>query len=143
MSLYFRISNPLDVRELSDQMAAWTAASNPKSNDWTEQPAAPSADSTWTADATWVEPDAPTYTAEAWLEAQGYGGSRPTTLLYFRLQLQASAKSCPTLDAVQGWLDGIIAVGAQDPDALHANLSAAPYDFATTCQAALAALQAQ
>jgi hypothetical protein len=42
--MYYRISDPNDVRELSEQMAVWTAAENPKANDWAVQPAAPSAD---------------------------------------------------------------------------------------------------
>jgi hypothetical protein len=52
MNLYYRISDPSDVRDLGEQMAAWTAAGNPKANDWAEQPAAPSADAVWT-DGAW------------------------------------------------------------------------------------------
>lgn len=86
-------------------------------------------------------PLVPTYTAEGWLEQQGFGGARPTTLLYLKLQLQASGKTSAKLAAAQAWLDGIIAIGAQDPDAQHADLPAAPFGFAEVVQEALAALQ--
>ena len=35
---YYRISDPSDVRDLGEQMAAWTAAGNPKQYDWAVQP---------------------------------------------------------------------------------------------------------
>lgn len=44
---YYRITNPADVRNLGEQMAAWLAGGNPKANDWAEQPPAPSADAVW------------------------------------------------------------------------------------------------
>jgi hypothetical protein len=46
-----------------EQMAAWTAAGNPKANDWAVQPAAPSADAVW-ADGAWSVPPVATFTAE-------------------------------------------------------------------------------
>jgi hypothetical protein len=44
---YYRITNPVDVRNLGEQMTAWLAAGNPKANDWAEQPPAPSPDAVW------------------------------------------------------------------------------------------------
>jgi len=44
---YYRITNPVDVRDLGDQMTAWLAAGNPKVNDWAEQPPAPSLYAVW------------------------------------------------------------------------------------------------
>ena len=88
-----------------------------------------------------VEDMPPTFTAEGWLESQGYGGARSTTLLYLKLQLQSAGKTSTKLAAAQAWLDGIIAVGAADPDAQHAGLPAAPFGFAEVCQEALATLQ--
>ena len=87
------------------------------------------------------EPTAPTYTAEGFLDSQGFGGNRPTTLLYFKMQLQALSKTCARLDEVQQWVDSLIALGAQDLDALHSNLPPAPYSFAEVIQDALATLQ--
>jgi hypothetical protein len=63
MPNYYRISDPSDVRDLSEQMAAWVAAGNPKANDWAVQPAAPSADAVW-ADGAWSVPPVATFTAE-------------------------------------------------------------------------------
>jgi hypothetical protein len=44
---YYRITDPADVRDLGEQMTAWLASTNPKANDWAEQPPAPSADAVW------------------------------------------------------------------------------------------------
>jgi len=71
----------------------------------------------------------PTYTAEEWTAQQGYGGNRPTTLLYQKLRLDASAKSSPKLNAVQAWLDGMIALGLA-PAA--SNWPTAPHSFEET-----------
>ena len=113
MSNYYRISDPLDVRDLADQIAAWQAAGNPKAGDWQEQPAAPSSDAVWTADAEWVVPPAPTFTAEQWLARPevGLGGNRQPTLLYLRQAGAVSAK----LDATEAYLNTILAMFAQDP----------------------------
>lgn len=130
MLKHYRITDPLDVRDLADQIAAWTAAGNPKANDWAEQPAAPSADAVWTADAEWVVPAAPTFTAEAWLEAQGYGGSRPTLLLYRKMQLDALGLQSLKLTAAQFWMDNLLAAVSLNPDELRSDWQPAPYPFA-------------
>jgi hypothetical protein len=44
---YYYITDPSDVRDLGELMAAWIATGNPKANDWAEQPPAPSADAVW------------------------------------------------------------------------------------------------
>jgi hypothetical protein len=79
-------------------------------------------------DGTWAVSAIPlrVYTAEEWTDSQGYGGNRSTTLLYQKLRLDASAKSSPKLNAVQGWLDGMIASGLA-PAA--SNWPAAPHTF--------------
>lgn len=137
---YYRISDPSDVRDLGEQMAAWVAAGNPKANDWALQPAAPSDNAVWQGGA-WVVPPAPTYTADEWVDAQGFDGKRPTTLLYLKLQLDAAQKSSPKLAAVQAWLDGMIVAGVMNPDAARSDWSAAPWSFTEASGEALAALQ--
>jgi len=84
----------------------------------------------------WIDGDwlvaaipAPTFTAEEWIDSQGYGGNRSTTLLYQKLRLDASTKSSPKLIAVQAWLDGMIASGLA-PAA--SNWPAAPHSFEET-----------
>ena len=44
---YYYITNPSDVRDLGELMAAWLTTGNPKANDWAEQPPAPSPDAVW------------------------------------------------------------------------------------------------
>ena len=130
--MYYRLTDPLDVRDLGDQIVAWTAAGNPKANDWAVQPAAPSADAVWTADAEWVVPAAPTYTAEQHLESVGLGGNRQPTLLYLR---QAGAVS-PKLDATEAYLNQILAIFAADPSP-RSDWPAAPFTFEETVSQAV------
>ena len=47
MNYYYYITNPADVRDLGELMAAWIATGNPKANNWAEQPPAPSPDAMW------------------------------------------------------------------------------------------------
>ena len=138
-NLYYRISDPSDVRDLSDQVAAWVAAGNPKADDWAVQPAAPSADAVW-QDGAWIVPPVPTYTAEEWVSQQRFDGNRPTTLLYLKLQLDAAGKSSPKLAAVQGWLDRMIIAGVTSPDDKRSDYPAAPFSFEAASQEALVAL---
>jgi hypothetical protein len=125
MSLYLNTTTN-ELRELPESyIAALIAAGNPKAEQWQAAPPKPSEESIW-QDGEWVTPSAPTYTAEEWTDSQGYGGNRSTTLLYQKLRLDASAKSSPKLVAVQGWLDGMIALGLA-PAA--SNWPAAPHSF--------------
>lgn len=119
----------LELRELPESyLADLVAAENPKAAQWQPAPPKPSDDAVW-HDGQWVTPAAPVYTAEEWTAEQGYGGNRPTTLLYQKLRLDASSKSSPKLNAVQAWLDGMIASGLA-PAA--SNWPAAPHSFEET-----------
>jgi hypothetical protein len=125
MSLYLNTTTN-ELRELPESyIAALIAAGNPKAEQWQAAPPKPSENAVW-INGEWVTPAAPTYTAEEWTDSQGYGGNRSTTLLYQKLRLDASAKSSPKLNAVQGWLDGMIASGFA-PAA--SNWPAAPHSF--------------
>ena len=137
---YYRISDPNDVRDLGDQMAAWVAAENPKANDWAVQPAAPSADAVW-ADGAWSVPPAATFTATEWVDAQQFSGNRTTTMLYLKLKLDGASKSSPKLTAVQAWLDGMIVAGVTQPDERRSDYPAAPYTFEEASAEALSTLQ--
>jgi hypothetical protein len=128
MNLY-KNTNTLELRELPESyIAALIASGNPKAEQWQPAPPKPSEESIW-QDGQWITPAAPTYTAEAWTDSQGYGGNRSTTMLYQKLRLDASAKSSPKLVAVQAWLDGMIASGLA-PAA--SNWPAAPHSFEAT-----------
>jgi hypothetical protein len=141
MNLYYRISDPSDVRDLGEQMAAWVAAGNPKADAWAEQPAAPSADAVWT-NGEWVVPPVATFTAPEWVDAQQFSGNRTTTMLYLKLQLDAAGKSSPKLAAVQAWLDGMIVAGVTQPEERRSDWPAAPYSFEEASGEALAILAA-
>ena len=128
MSLYLNTTTN-ELRDLPESyLADLVAAGNPKAAQWQPAPAKPSEDAVW-QDGQWVQPPAPTYTAEEWTAEQGYGGNRPTTLLYQKLRLDAAGKSSPKLAAVQAWLDGMIASGLA-PAA--SNWPAAPHSFEDT-----------
>jgi hypothetical protein len=131
---YYRISDPSDVRDLGEQMAAWTAAGNPKASDWTLQPAAPSADAVWT-DGAWIVPPVATFTAEQHLDAVGLGGNRQPTLLYLRQAGAVSAK----LDATEAYLNTILGMFAQDPSP-RSDWPQAPHAFEAVVGEAVASL---
>jgi len=136
---YYRITDPNDVRDLGDQMAAWVAAGNPKADAWAEQPAAPSADAIWQNGA-WSVPPVPTFTAPEWVDAQQFSGNRTTTMLYLKLQLDAAGKSSPKLAAVQAWLDALIVAGVTQPEERRSDWPAAPYTFEEASAEALTIL---
>ena len=118
-----------ELRDLPETyLADLVAAGNPKAAQWQPAPPKPSDAAVW-SNGQWVQPAAPVFTAEEWTAAQGYGGNRPTTLLYQKLRLDAAAKSSPKLNAVQAWLDGMIASGLA-PAA--SNWPAAPHSFEAT-----------
>jgi hypothetical protein len=138
-NLYYRISDPSDVRDLGEQMAAWTAAGNPKRHDWALQGEPPSPDAVW-QDGAWSVPPLPTYTADEWVDAQGFAGKRPTTLLYLKLKLDAAQLISAKLAAVQGWLDAMIVAGVTAPDEKRSDYPAAPYLFEEASAEALSVL---
>jgi hypothetical protein len=140
LNLYYRISDPSDVRDLGEQMAAWEVADNPKRFDWAVQPAAPSADAVW-SDGAWSVPPVATYTATEWVDQQGFSGNRTTTMLYLKLKLDAAGKSSAKLAAVQGWLDALIVAGVTQPDHRRSDYPAAPYTFEEASAEALSTLQ--
>jgi len=139
MPNYYRISDPNDVRDLGDQMAAWEVADNPKRFDWAVQSAPPSVDAVW-QDGAWSVPPLPTFTADEWVDAQGFAGKRPTTLLYLKLQIDAAQKTSAKLAAVQAWLDGMIVAGVTAPEEKRSDYPTAPYSFEESSQQALSVL---
>jgi hypothetical protein len=119
MPNYYRISDPNDVRDLGEQMAAWVAAGNPKANDWAVQPAAPSADALWT-DGAWSVPPVATMTAE---EAVSQYFSPYQTLALQRFEmalLQAGKPLGPKMTACKTWLESVMLGWAMNPVAAPA-----------------------
>ena len=110
MSLYYRIEDPADLRDLAEAMPAWIAAGNPKAAAWSPAPPKPSDDAIWN-NGQWQTPAPLTYTAEEHLDAVGLGGNRQPTLLYLRQAGAVSAK----LDATEAFLNTVLAMFAADP----------------------------
>jgi hypothetical protein len=114
MPNYYRISDPNDVRDLGEQMAAWVAAQNPKANDWAVQPAAPSADALWT-DGAWSVPPVATMTAE---EAVSAYFSPYQIAALSRLEmalLQAGKPLGVKMTAAKTWLETALLSWAASP----------------------------
>ena len=119
MNLYYRISDPSDVRDLGDQMAAWTAAGNPKANDWAVVPAAPSADAVWT-DGAWSVPPVATFTAEQ-IVSQYFSAYQIAALSRLEMALmQASKPLGPAMTAAKQWLETVMLGWAVSPVAAPA-----------------------
>jgi hypothetical protein len=81
-----------------------------------------------------------TYTADEWVDAQGFTGKRPTTLLYLKLKLDAAQLTSAKLAAVQGWLDAMIVAGVTAPDEKRSDYPAAPFSFEEASAEALSVL---
>ena len=114
MSNYYRISDPSDVRDLGDQMAAWVAAGNPKANDWASVPAKTSEDAHWT-DGAWVVPPEPTFTAEE-IVSQYFSPYQIAALSRLEMALlQAGTPLGPAMTAAKTWLEGVMLGWAVDP----------------------------
>ena len=137
-NLYYRISDPLDVRDLSEQMVAWQAAGNPKANEWAEQPAAPSSDAVWTASATWVVPPAPLYSPEDWT-ALHFTAAQILALQRFEFALQAAGKPLgSSMAALKTWLEQML---LESVDSTPRTFSEPPCSYAEAAAEAVAVVQ--
>lgn len=58
MTLYYRASDPSDLRDLGTQVEEWLSSGNPKAADWIAAPPRPSDEATW-ADGAWQLPPPP------------------------------------------------------------------------------------
>lgn len=139
---YYKIDDPSDRRDIDDQvMADWIETNNPKVHLWTLTPEQPDPNTVWQNGA-WVTPPEPVYTAEQWLDVQGFQDKRSTVCLYLKLQLDAANKTSPKLAAVQAWMDGIIAQGILNPDETKSDWLPTPHTFPEATTEALQTLQA-
>ena len=108
----------------------WESTSNPKLDEYTLTPAKPSENATW-GPGYWIIPPAPTYTANAWLEKEGYGPTQLITLLDLQGKLIAAGKASQKLNSVRAWTDGILASFVQD-DSPRSDWGSAPFAFSET-----------
>jgi len=114
MPNYYRISDPNDVRDLGDQVAAWVAAGNPKADDWALQGEPPSPDAVW-QDGAWSVPPVATMTAE---EAVSKFFTPYQTLALQRLEMalmQAGKPLGVKMTACKTWLESVMLGWALDP----------------------------
>ncbi len=113
-NLYYRISDPSDVRDLGEQMTAWEVADNPKRNDWAVQPAAPSLDAVW-SDGAWSVPPSATMTAEEAVSAY-FSPYQIAALSRFEMALlQAGKPLGPAMTAAKIWLEAVMLAWALNP----------------------------
>jgi len=116
----------------------WVSTDNPKLGEYTLTPPQPEPDAIW-GPGYWIIPPPPSWTAEEWLNKEGYNSTALVTLLDLNGQLIAAGKSSPKLTAVKSWTDGMIASYAADP-APKSDWTNAPYGFTETTQEAVAIL---
>ncbi len=113
-NLYYRISDPSDVRDLGDQMTAWELADNPKRNDWAAQGEPPSADAVW-ADGAWSVPPVATLTAEEAV-SKFFTPYQTIALQRFEMALMTAGKPLgPKMTAAKQWLESVMLAWAVDP----------------------------
>jgi hypothetical protein len=111
---YYRISDPNDVRDLGEQMAAWELAHNPKRFDWAVQPAAPSPDAVW-QDGAWSVPPVATFTAEQ-IVSQYFSAYQIAALQRLEMALMQAGKPLgPKMTAAKTWLEGVMLSWAASP----------------------------
>jgi hypothetical protein len=124
-NLYYRISDPNDVRDLGEQMAAWELADNPKRFDWVEQGAPPSADAVW-QDGAWSVPPLPTFTAEQ-VVAKYFSPYQTLALQRLEMALMQAGKPLGAkMAACKTWLESVMLGWAMNPVAATAESFGSP-----------------
>lgn len=136
MKTYLKLDSQL--RSETDQ----SIISNLIRKGWTEAPQPsfnPSSEYCEWVDGDWQVKTIPvqTYTAEQWLEKEGYSGNRPTVLLYQKIRLDATNQTSPKLSAVQSWLESMIAAATAPATS---DWPSAPHSFEETLHETLAVL---
>jgi hypothetical protein len=81
----------------------------------------------------------PAVTAEEHLKSVGLGGERQPTLLYLRQSLAAAGQQSPELDAIEQYLQQILAIFASDPSPRN-DWPQPPSTFEAAVQAAMQTL---
>jgi hypothetical protein len=140
-NLYYRISDPSDVRDLGEQMAAWELADNPKRHDWALVPAKPDESAQW-QDGAWVVPPAPTFTAEQ-IVSQYFSAYQIAALQRLEMALlQAGKPLGPAMSAAKTWLESVMLGWAMNPVAAPATAFGEPsVTFEQASAEAVAGLQ--
>ena len=137
MSNYYRITDPNDVRDLAEQMAAWELADNPKRHDWAVQSAAPSADAVW-QDGAWVLQPVATYSPEQWTSMH-FSPMQVSALQRFEMALMQAGKPLgPLMTALKVWMEGMLVASV---DVTARTFDAPPCSYEQASAEAVAGLQ--
>jgi hypothetical protein len=114
MTLYYRIADPSDLRDISDQMNQWIASGNPKADDWQLAPTKPSESAYWN-NGTWEIPEQTKYTANQWVSLH-FTNIQLTALADLRVSLALSGKQLgPLMSSMRTWTSSILSSWALDP----------------------------
>lgn len=131
MPNYYNKTNPSDLRDLPQSLIdTWVEVNNPKLQEWILAPAKPSPDAVWD-NGKWVIPPPPTYTAEQWLDKQGYGATQLVTLLDLYAALSTAGKTSAKLNAVKAWTNSVLGEYVQNSQP-KSDWGAAPFSFNET-----------
>jgi hypothetical protein len=130
MPNYYNKTN-FERKDISQEtIDLWTETINPKLEEYALTPAKPADNATW-GPGYWIIPPTPTYTANAWLEKEGYGPTQLITLLDLQGKLIAAGKASQKLKSVRDWTDGILASFVQD-ESPRSDWGSAPFAFSET-----------
>jgi hypothetical protein len=139
MSLYYRIEDPSDLRDLTEAMPAWIAAGNPKAAAWTPAPPKPSDDAVWT-NGSWSVPPAPTFTAEQAVSAY-FSAYQIAALQRLEMALLQAGKPLGVkMSACKQWLEGVMLGWAMNPTPASAASFGSPAGGVTFEQASAEAV---
>jgi hypothetical protein len=112
----------------------WTETSNPKLDEYELTPPQPTPDATW-GPGYWIIPPPATYTANAWLEKEGYGPTQLVTLLDLAAQLQAAGKVSAKFNSVHDWTNQILSSFITNPE-VRTDWPECPFEFYDTTKEA-------
>ena len=130
MPNYYNKTN-FDRKDIAQELIdLWVETSNPKLDEYELTPPAPSPNAVW-ENGQWVIPAPATYTANAWLEKEGYGPTQLVTLLDLAAQLQVAGKVSEKLNAVKAWTNTILAEYVQSAEPKE-DWGSAPFSFNDT-----------
>jgi hypothetical protein len=128
MPNFYSRTTPSDLRDLPQSLIdTWIEVENPKLQEWILAPSKPSSDAVW-GDGEWVIPPAPTWTAESWLDHEGYGAMRLLALL--DLESKFGQQAPLKMQAVRAWINSILAQYAET----KSEWQPAPHTFESTMQ---------
>jgi hypothetical protein len=131
MPNYYNRTNPSDLRDLEQSLIdTWEETNNPKLQEWIAVPPKPSPNAIWD-NGQWVIPRPPSWTAEEWLNKEGYGATQLVTLSDLYATLTEAGKISPKLNTVKAWINAILGEYVQNSQPKE-DWGTAPFTFNET-----------